>query len=472
MRCWLCLALACFLLFAGAACSRRDIYSIPPDLWSVELAPAPHAGDAGLRVLIDRHFNWPPPDAGQPVVYQVVLNRPGAGQLVVGELTAQERFSLVLIPPVVEELALSDEALAQRRATRIKDRENLISKLAPNGATAPAELDKILRQSAPMYDGSGEANIGRRTAVLEYSIQLKPIAGGRAVARQEQAPKKPAAKYKWGIKVADDKDACNGKTPEECALEKVKKIRDAICSAKKPDQTSRFPKECEKLTRMLKKEPPEPSVECEIPSDKGVTAGETDALTGKIRLNGENFLTDTCADAVLIHELTHSLEFDDPAKYPNFKKLKEAQERYKKAMEALKKAVTEAEKQTARHDAAKAMVEQMGLNEKAGNELLEAECNALFATIDNGDYFGYPGGGLQWMKENIKGMVGELGGVRNEFGLPDGGPAGPLCKCFTKIRDYVGAHDDIKKNLEKDQVKEGMSWMNMIDILTKLYCKP
>ena len=59
------------------------------------------------------------------------------------------------------------------------------------------------------------------------------------------------------------------------------------------------------------------------------------------------------------------------------------------------------------------------LEQEAGRQLIDLECRAFFAAIDNGALFGYPGEGNAWMKANVRDMVGEVAGLRGRFNLPD-----------------------------------------------------
>jgi hypothetical protein len=153
-----------------------------------------------------------------------------------------------------------------------------------------------------------------------------------------------------------------------------------------------------------------------------------------------------------------------------------ARGRYEESLEISKQLGDQAGIAKARDDFVKAHMDAQAVEQAAGEEQIEDECRALFITVDNGDLFGYPGGGNAWMKENIKGMVGELSKIRRDFNLPWGSPpgTGALCNCFKKIRDWVNGQPVIKKNFDADIFQEKPSkvtWSEAISRLTDKYCQ-
>ena len=465
------------LLLAGALASQAVMAApslrVPPGEWTVRMIPAPHVGDPLLRVDISPQFRWPEPRSGQPIRYQVLLQRPGRPPAAMGWITSDERFLIVGLGGFpASDLVTTPEQDARRREARDKERDALLGALGNEGAPVPRSAAATIATLISRYAADENWRADERTAYLRYRIALRPFAGERAVARQESAKAPQPPKYKWGQVVNDDKDACNGKKPEDCAREKLTKFKDRVCDAKKADQAPRFPKECDALRRMLAKTPPEPTIECEIPGGKGVTGGVTDT-DGSIRLNGEELLKDPCWDGIVFHELSHSLEYDDAAKYPNMRKLRDAEKRLEKARADLAAATTDAGRKDAAARAARAMLDINSVEKEAGDESLQTECNALFAILDNADFFGYPGDGLACVKADIKNMMGELSEIRHQFNLPMSVPAGPLCKCYEKMSAYVSAHADVSQNFANDQFapeRPGMSTGQALDALTKLYC--
>lgn len=449
---------------------------VSPGQWSVQMIAAPHIGDPLLRVDISREFPWPAPRDGVPIRYQVLLQPPGQRAAQAGWITADERFLVISSSAAAaDDLTATPEQDARRRAAREATREALLKSLGSEGSPVPRNAATLAAALVRRYAAGVEWRVNERWAFMRYAVYLRPFAGDRALARQEGPKRATPSKYKWGQVVDDAKDGCNGKKPDECAREKLVKFKDRVCDAKNADQSPRFAKECEELKRMLAKPTPEPRIECDIPSDKGVTAGVTDT-DGTITLNGDALLTDPCPETIVFHELKHSLELQDPALYPNLKKLRDAEKRGQKAQEDLNApGASEAQKANARDRLARAMIDIMAVEKQGGTELLQTECNALFAILDNGDFFNYPGEGLPCVKAGIKNMIGELAGIRKMFALPLKDPAGPLCKCFTKMNEYVLAHADVKANLEKDVFapgKSGRSTAEMLDTLTATYCMP
>lgn len=341
------LTLAVSLVVTSCDTIRSPVV-VPPNLWNVAFVPAPHDGGEPLLVVtISPAFPWPEDPAGgpDPVHYRVTVLRgaqPPATE--VARITRTERFAVILLAPPAVERELGDEGPEQGEDDAVVAAAGKRLRAYIEGVPEPPEevsaaIDVLARHDLP--DVGPE--LARRIAIRDHQVVLVPYVGDRIVAGPEVGPKKAdPPKYKWGTEVTDPNDPCNGKTPEACALERLKKFRDRIGNAKKPDGvTPRFPDECARLTAMLAKKPPEPKVECTRPADSGVTTGETDPLTGKISLNGEYYLTDRCADASVLHELSHSGEMVDPNKNKNFKKSRAAADKMQAAVEAKGKAIQE-----------------------------------------------------------------------------------------------------------------------------------
>lgn len=443
-------------------------YDVPKEMWRVKLVPATHSGTPLLRVTIDQSFPWPEPvgEPPQTVHYRITLLRPNEKPIKdVGYLTADDRVETIMI---VSSLLAATLNLSPDKGEREMQKPK------------PAPEDTVDWFQAIIRNYIMETLSKERAAVADYEIDLVPYAGDRGLLRQEIEPKEAdPPKYTWGEEVTDKEDPCKGKKPEVCALEKLKEMKERICNAKKPDGTRRFEKECELLETMLRKNPPEPEIACNLLG--GAAGGLTDVLTGVIALNGEYLLTEgVCAEAALLHELQHVIDRNE-GKKENIKKLRDAEKRAKKALDDGRKAKATGDKTAlgkAAVEFAKAEADIEKVQAEAGRELIEDECRAFFFTIENGDFFGYPGKGNDWMAENIKNMVGELFGIALQFNTLENLPMKrALCKCFTKIRDWVnrGENAKIKEKLDKKSVTMGLGISvpvnKLIDRSISLYCE-
>jgi len=461
-------------LLCDVGCTRpAQNVVLPADQWTVAVVPAPHIGPPGLFAMVNPAFQWPHGPGGHPITYHVAVVWPGQGRIEnVGQLTADERFAVVFLADAAVQADLASAA-GQQQAGVQESRSDFetLRALVERRQPLPDDLIQRLEVLLGATDHTIARDIAGRGQVWDAQVVLVPYEGDRGLARQETT-KQVALKYTWGKKVDDAKDPCNGKTPEECALDRLKKIKDAICGAKNPDQSPTFPDQCARLTALLGKTPPEPKVECTLPAEKGVSAGVTDAVTLGISINGEFLLTDACADATVLHELTHAKDLSDPNKFTNLKKFRDAERRMAKALadyKAAKAANDEAGKQKAAEDFVKAKKELDAGEQAAGGEMVETECNALFAELD------YPGSGPAWWKEAVKAMIGELANVRHAFHLEIGTPPvkGPMCDCFTKMQKWVKDHKDVKDNFDKDiyDPQKNATTSVVLDTLTKVYCK-
>jgi hypothetical protein len=452
---------------ASAPCDLdHDDCPLPADAWEVRFVPSAHYAEPYLMVTIHDDFAWPVA-SGQPVSYHVRwIPELGTPLDDVAVITSGERFAVVAIQPpaFMSELGLTpDEAEAAYQAEQaaLTDAAN---RLAEGGTVDDAVIDGILNARDIGVD------LDERALVAGASIVLIPFAGDRGLARQEKTDTRKT-RYTWGLVETRDGDPCKGKKPEDCARDKLKKLRDDVCNAKGADQKPRFPDQCARLTAMLAKDPSEPLVVCAIPADKGVTAAATDLDTGVITLHGDEFLTGTCPTATLMHELQHVID-GAAGRAPNVAKLRAAEKKLAQAKKDKAAATTDAARQDAARREAEAIITIMQLERMAGLEMLDLEHRALFALLDNADFYGYPGAGLAWAKATVKDMVGELSSIRGMFKLPLKTQA--LCDCMKKISDWVKAHPDVKANFDEDVFGTNddgpVTTSQVIDGLVIVYC--
>lgn len=451
----------------------KQVLFPPRDALRVLFVPAPHFGSPQLLVTIDEGFPWPQfSEAAGNFHYSIdvkPVNRPVIADI--GQLVDEERFSVVAVPSLslTQELDLTPAEDEARRAQRQAESARLYERALNN----PDDLEALLASiNAEHWITHAEEERGQ---VANAEVTLVAWLGDRAIARQQTPTKPTTPKYTWGATITTPGDPCQGRTPEECAREKLTRLLAQICAARDSAGNPRFPQECAALTAMLARTPSEPTVECIIPSDSGVTMGITDPITHGIVLHGDALLTSDCAAGTLVHELKHSLDFA-AGKFPNLRNFRMAEEKLGVALRELNAAISAGDAAAA--DAALTMAGQaraeiLALETAAGRELITAECDAFFQTIDHGAAFGYPNtpAGVAWMKENVKGAIGEIAEIRNIFNLPLQGTQ-ELCDCFRRLRTYVDSQPAIKANFDQDlaRPRPPKTWSQLLHGLTRLYC--
>ena len=446
-------------LAAAAAPPRQSPYFVPPSLWSVRVSGGAHLGHPVLRVDISPEFRWPAVEGTKPVEYRVTVRRPNSRPAAdVARITREERFAVIsLVPPWLADFL---DPFGDVRENRL-DREE-VQELALFAEAELAEREKlsdIVRRFEEIVRLADDqrAHLTERQAVWKWTVELVPYIGNQRVVLQDNPAKKAEPpKYKWGEKVTDPADPCNGKKPEDCAREKLRKFRDKLCEKKPPNDQPLFPRECEELNRLLGLDPPQPAIPCDIPSESGVIHGATDTVTGKIDLSGEYLLRDDCAVATVIHELTHSFDVAD-GKYPNLKKyldaMDKAEKANKEAKEAAEKDPPDLETFKKKSDeAVKAEMEAAGLRQAAAAEKIANECSAFFRPLDHPEFFDYPASNAAWMKEWIKNAINEIAEIAEQFKLKQGQPAmkKEVCDCFSKLFDYILKDKKLLANLMND----------------------
>jgi hypothetical protein len=469
----------------------RRFYDVPHDQWQVMLVPSPLNGDPLLLVTVDPNFKWPAPLGKPPrtVVYHVRLRRPGEKPVDVGQITAEERFSIVMVSERLAAELVEAPRQQENAPSEVNKADLLWEQIKAADIEALPELYRRFSEVFPVEEDLFDEQ--ERRKIFKDEIELVPYDGPHPLPRQDAEPKKAddKAKYDWEKEITTEGDPCKGKKPRDCAREKLIKIKDRICEAKTADKKARFPKECEQLKAMLEKKPAEPEIACVLPKEsepgsghhkEGLTEGETDPLTGVITLNGEHLLSDNCGETTVMHELKHKEDFSDPKKMTNLKKLHELQAALNEAknkLEAAKKSKNAAAEAQAKTEGDDILKKIKNTEKPAAEELITTECNALFQVLDNADFFNYPGEGNALIKKNIKGMVGELGSIRKEFDLQKGTPEtrGALCSCFTKIETWVGGQPVVKKNFDAEiypgKTPKPLTWTESISLLKKNYCR-
>ncbi len=460
-----------------------NLYHIPDELWHVELVPAQHYNDPQIYVSIDQAFQWPvAPGTSDPVYYRVNVFYPDGSIKDAGRITTGERFALIWVLP--DRIAAQLELTAEQDQQNITANRALLEQLLEQ---PPAETANGLKQqfeqlnaASPLRDIARDLEI--REQALEYSIEILPFAGDRGLLRQEAPRRQPQRlRFTWGRAGQQLQAPCNNQmTPEACVRLRIQRFRDQICNARNAAGQPRFPAQCAKLTTMLNRAPSGFVAACTIPNSSGVSAGFHDPSTDTITLNGDNFLTGICPEATIWHELTHALDLA-AGRNNAIRRLREAENRLKDADRRGARAIEDGNLVEARRQLRlyrQAELDIFELERTAGREMIETECRALFATIEQSDLFGYPGQvGLAWMKENISGMVGELANIRRMFNLAFGSPpvTGPLCTCSRRILAYVDdpAHNDIKANFQQQIIRpppRRLTMYEMMNGLTRVYC--
>jgi len=439
--------------------------------------PTEHDSPA-LVVSISRDFNWSIHNQ-DTVSYSVSLISAHDTLKDIGRLTYNERFTVIYLIPdnIFLHLINADQAHidafnasvlsmpSDSLVDSIHESINVLPKISSIGAL-------YQEYHLPLIDSVPELS--------EYTIEIATTVDGIVWKQEVTTPKMPM--YTWGKKVEKEGDACKGKLPEECAQEKLKKLIEKICSAKKADNTLRFPEACERLKKMQEKTPSEPKVVCMI--DGG--GGMTNPSDGTITVNGDYFLSNECAESVIIHEISHSIDAQKNT-YPHFKdfnrllgQIEEVLKKgkaYNNEKDATKKASLLAEYQK---EAGK-IFEEVQKNWKnlidAIKEQIEGECKAYFNELNALDFLKLGDMETQWVKADIKSFVSALYAAINRYyeaatgfkhkveTAEDKGLRDAFCECFKKIRDFVNAHNEVKENLKKDKAnpESSYTYMDLID---------
>jgi len=461
-----------FLFFCWACVPKPEPQlMLPADKWQVEIVPAIHAAMPGLIVSVDSSYVWPDSIEGEAVYYSVNVFLPEGDSIMnAGQISEEERFSTVFVTP--EEtfgLLLFDTLEYNRQIDAREEKLGLLLELLPDTTNIiPDSLIEFLFDEVEQQIDTGF--VERKSSVKEIEIQLEAFAGEGSLLFKTKKKKAGQKKYDWDKKISDPKDPCNGKTPRECATDKIKAFIDKICAAKKQDGSARFPEECAAFRKLLRAD--KINTLCQLIVSEFLVAGYYDLNENMMYLNGEHLLSDRCSEATLLHEIIHKLDLDG--------KRLENKRLYNSLLSVLNFALafldTSKKENVAKLEQLVRKVEE--LRRLAGLEEVDTECRAYFAVLDNADLFNYPGKGLPWIKSEIKLMVNELLIVarKAKFKTTDKEVRKKYCDCFTRINNFINQADNkkIKDNLDKDVFLKRkdviLEWTFFIETFVKVYC--
>jgi hypothetical protein len=475
------------LVFACASCSSMggdtidtNQYTIPVDAWDVVVEPPFHRGESAALVTIDSSFIWPAPagEDQQPISYRIDLTT-ASGETFpnVGRLVERERFAVVMTAnsDSAREFLLTKEEREHIFVEEHRLLDDLISL-----------LDEHRQSELPLSDEDGErldsfvdrvlqehTDAAHLAELLNSTITLTAFAGNQAVMRQDAVKMPRVRQFDWLERMDKPGDICNGRFPRDCVRIRMTGMKFKFCQARNADGTPRFPALCRKVTQMLDDLTSFPTVVCRIKDASGADAGLAGFVdsNGTMFLDGDTFITSDCADAILIHELIHVL--DGPQ--PNLKKYGDAKADLKRAK--VRKVLAKldgdvAGAATAEQDIKIALHKIKLYQQAAGKERVKTECHAFNTTIDNGDFFDYPGKGTAWMKHNAKTMMSELLDVRSEFNLPHNSPE--FCQCLRTLSQWVGGQPPLQDNFKHDAYLQvpgaDVMWDQAFNMVPGLYC--
>ncbi len=438
----------------------------------------------GYYIEVSHDFEWPSDAEGAPIEYAVLAqDADGEDANVVDVLRADQRFAVIFMPPGLAQLlelaeaAESPEA-APERAGAIDALIEQLEELEFDERERALALVEGAEIPSAMF-GAPEALWPRpRVAHSKLTFTLEPR--GMSVLRQELPPPARRPTYEWGTVILEPDDPCFGKTPEQCVRDKLEDIRRRICEAENADGTPRFPDECDRLSTIMSLvlDPPQLVVLCGDEEmggehDGTVTGGFVDPLTGTLTLNGDRYLTDPCADGFIIHEIQHAIEVL-AGDYPTLRWYHRLAERLEAIRERLRQATTVEEYMEAAREQRLVLALMEAVRNGAGRDMLTAECEALFATIEAGDLLGFPGAGDAWMEENIKNMVNQLAGIMGHFELPMR-ETEEMCRCITRIRDWVQSNPTMRARFRasvarQDPAGNDITWLDTLEMFKRFFC--
>ncbi len=198
------------------------------------------------------------------------------------------------------------------------------------------------------------------------------------------------------------------------------------------------------MSAWLKMDPPHIHVACNL-KGKG-TMATTDPITGEITINGDEFLNGDWLMEVIIHEISHVIDFHTPGAIDKYKAYKKAVKDVTQTRDELNRLDRDFAKpsypewQRLKREAFRKMENASRIISECRNdyikELLETECRALFYVLAHGATLGYPGEANKCIIDAIKHMIGKLLGIMNaQSDEIKAHVKATLKKCFEKMRD-------------------------------------
>lgn len=455
-------------------------YTIPVDAWDVVVEPPFHSGESAALVTIDSSFIWPAAVGKHqlPIYYRIDLTTISGETLHnVGRLVESERFAVVMI---------ANPDSAQEFVRSRKEREHLLKEDQQLFDDLIALLDEQTQSEHPLSDTDSDrldAYVERvlqdhkaatnLVELLNSTITLTAFAGDQVIMRQDAVKMPRVRQFDWLQRMNKPGDICNGRFPKDCVRIRITGMKFKICQARNADGSQRFPALCRQVTEMLDDSTQFPVTACRIKDASGADAGLAGFVDGNgtMFLDGDTFITSDCADAILIHEMVHVL--DQP--HPNMKKYGKAKSdlRRAKVRKVLAKLDGDVAGAAAAEQDIKVALQKIKLyRHAAGTERVKTECHAFNTTIDNGDFFDYPGTGTAWMKHNAKTMMSELLDVRSEFNLPHNSPE--FCQCIRTLSRWVAGQQPLQDNFKNDVYLNvpgaDVMWDQAFNLVPGLYC--
>lgn len=459
--------------FAAAVEGSEATYAVPEHLWSVQMEGTAHGALPAIHIKIDDSFSWPPPWGETPVYYRVNALLPDGRTISdLGRLSESERFSVVMLWPdgLRDELVWDPQAAKRTEQERRRALKRVAQRLkkAKKNADALADVLQTLRGLQPPDLAEQESEEFERISGWRFSLQ--PFAGEQALFQQETEGKPPEeASFTWHIETERLPEPCRGRRmkPEDCMLERFRLFRDRLCG----DPRFRDSRECNHLRSLLEKDPPEPVIVCSI--GPGVR-GATDPITEQITIGGDYYLSGSCGDATLLHELFHATRTASESE--SVRRWLEAERQRDVADQDGERALAEGRLRDAlvQLDRLRRLEEEKDrLRLPAIGATIRQECDAFFREITNADLFGYPGEGLSWMKQTIKDAAVEMLTCTRRYG---GFPSRQqtenlLCPCLRRLRAWIDAHADVKANLSQDMSEppgpdgQKRDWVSSFDLM-------
>ena len=432
---------------------------------SISWGPGGAHGPAAIRISIEDGFEWPENISA----YRVSMEIPESKYLIGAAWLSKERRSAAILP-----------------LTRVHSIHLDLADLMAQRAQEENPDTQILRELSELIETDNDT-IGRSIDILElhqwfdvddaipediknHNVFLEVVNDKGEILAREGPGRQQEKRINWQRRINDPEDPCHGLMPEDCVYKVLDEIRQELCR-----KLSFLSIECLFLSSWLEADPKYIKVACNL----GAAAATTDAITGQITVNGHEFLCGKWLDEVLIHEISHVIDFYS-GKIEKYKRYKKAIKEGSEARDELTRLdrnpfVPNPEDWRKLRDCARQKLESATrITEECYNdylkELLETECRALFYVLSHSATLGHPGVATQCIIDAIKHMMAQLVDLYQGARGDAGDYVKPTLKdCFERIRNWINQPENsaVKDAFEKDKANENSddSWW---DILRKL----
>ena len=338
--------------------------------------------------------------------------------------------------------------------------------------------DSVIGKSIPILEKHQwfETNGEIPKDILNHNVFLEIVDDNENVIAQERPQAPRAERIDWQRRINKPGDPCHGLMPEECVYQILEDIKQQLCVT-----LSFLSIECLLLSSWMKADPPGIHVACNL--DGAGTMATTDALTGEITINGDEFLKGEWLMETIIHEISHVIDHHT-GKIEKFKKYKRAIKEGTEARDELTRLdrrpfePNPEEWRRRRRCVLLILQESSRITDECFNdhikELLETECRALFYVLAHSATLGHPGEATRCIIDSIKYMLVQLLGIVDRKSQETKDYVKPVLKdCFERIRDWINQPEnrEIKEAFENDKANPDSehSWWDVLEAYIRFF---